>query len=375
MNIGYDAKRVFYNRSGLGNYGRNIINALSTTYYDLGLILYAPIKKNPIITYDAQQIKTIYPNSAFHKKFGSLWRTFYLGRQIKKDNLDLFHGLSNELPHNIQKREIKTIVTIHDLIFLRYPQLYKAIDRYIYNKKFKYACHAANKIIAISKQTKDDIVEFYKIERDKIEVVYQGCNPIFYNKITKEQIVEIRKIYQLPSEFMLTVGTIEKRKNLLTIVKAIREGNIDIPLVVVGKPTKYLDKVKEYIAQYNINKVHILNYINLEDLPGLYQLATLFIYPSVFEGFGIPVLEALNSGVPVISTNYGCFIEAGGKAAQYVNPEDSEEMADKIKEILTDSNLQKRMVEAGYEHAKKFREEIIAKDLLNVYKKVVNHAG
>lgn len=374
MNIGFDAKRVFYNRSGLGNYGRNIINTLLLYGKDLHLTLYTPLKKNPLIKYNSGPVAIVHPNNTFFKIFGFLWRTFHLKKQIEKDKLDIFHGLSNELPHNIHHSHIKSVVTIHDLIFLRYPKLYKPVDRYIYNKKFRYACRAADRIIAISEQTKQDIIEFYKIDGNKIDVVYQGCNPLFYNKWSTKPKQMLKEKYKLPNEFLLTVGTIEKRKNLLTTVKAIHEGKIDMPLVVVGKLTKYLEKVKEYTDKYSMQNIHILNYVPLEDLPGIYQLSCLFIYPSVFEGFGIPVLEALNSGVPVITTNYGCFKEAGGKAAVYINPENADEMANKIKEILNNTEKQKMMMEEGFKHAQNFREKTITINLLKVYNTAINHA-
>ena len=371
MNIGFDAKRIFYNQSGLGNYGRNIINTLQSVEDEIILNLYSPIKNNPLIEYNNPKIHVINPSCWFYKNFGSLWRTFALSKKIMHDEIDIFHGLSNEIPHNIHKKSIKSIVTIHDLIFLRYPELYKRIDRNIYNRKFKYACNAATRIIAISEQTKQDIVDFYKIPADKIDVVYQGCNPIFLRKINNTE--EIKKKYNLPSQYMLTVGTIEKRKNLLTILKAITSANIDIPLVVVGKPTNYISQVEEFIQSSGLKKVHILNYLPLDELPALYQGAMLFLYPSIFEGFGIPVLEAISSGIPVISTNYGCFKEAGGEASIYVDPENPDEMAEAILSIVNDENKQKDMIDAGYKHAEKFRDEVIAKELMKVYKKALQN--
>ena len=369
MNIGLDAKRIFYNRSGLGNYGRNLVTALLTVKDDICLSLYSPIKSNPLVNYNNDRINVINPSGWFYKKFGSLWRTFALSNIIMHNEIDLFHGLSNEIPHNIHNKDVKTVVTIHDLIFLRFPELYKKIDRNIYNKKFKYACNAATRIIAISEQTKKDIIDFYSIPAEKIDVVYQGCNPVFLNKANN--IEEIKKKYDLPSRFMLTVGTIEKRKNLLTILKAMSTANIETPLVVVGKPTKYINQVEEFIKSKKLKNIHILNYVPLEDLPALYQAAILFLYPSIFEGFGIPVLEAISSGTPVITTNYGCFREAGGDTSIYVNPEDPDEMAKAITEIITDAEQQKQMINAGYKHAEKFRDIVIANELMKVYKKAL----
>ena len=373
MKIGFDAKRAFFNRSGLGNYSRNVIQLLSRHYPQNDYFLYTPTKKGAIsfIPIEQDNIHISTPKRTLDKLFKSYWRSFRLTGQLEDDKIELYHGLSNELPKNIHKTKIKSIVTIHDLIFIRYPHLYKPIDRQIYYKKFKYSCQIADRVIAISEQTKADLVNFFKIDEDKIDVVYPGCHPIYYNEVSESVKKQIKEKYNLPSQYILYVGTIEERKRLLNIIKALKGIKIDIPLVAVGKPTQYLTKVKKYISENQLeDRIYFYHNILLEDLRVIYQLSEVFVYPSVFEGFGIPILEALNSKTPVITTKGGCFSEAGGKSSIYIDTANIDELQDAIKNVLSNSLLRKKMLADGYEYAQNFREEKIAENLMDVYLKL-----
>ncbi len=371
MRIGFDAKRAFLNASGLGNYSRNMISYLTKQFPDNEYFLFTPKPSDRFDFVEDNVAQTILPQTTFHKTFPSYWRTNLTG-ELQKYNLDIFHGLSNEIPYNIQKSPLKSVVTIHDLIFLRYPNLYKRIDRNIYEKKFRYACEHADKVIAISEQTKRDIMDFFGTDESKISVVYQGCNPVFYQKSKQEEQEKIKKKFKLPEQYILTVGTIEERKNTLQIVKALHKHHIDIPLVLAGRLTPYADKIKSYIRENQMkNQVLLLHEVETAELPALYQMSDIFVYPSIFEGFGIPIIEALNSGVPVITSREGCFSEAGGPDSLYVDPENVDELAEAINHILSDNMLQDKMIKKGHEHALNFRKEKIAKDLMAVYKQVL----
>ena len=372
MNIGFDAKRAFFNYSGLGNYSRNIILYLKKYYPDHSYHLYVPKKREGIGNNLEPNQQIHFPASAIGTKLSSFWRSYWLPGRLESDGIDLYHGLSNEIPFGIHKKKIKTVVTIHDLIFLRYPGWYPPVDRKIYRKKSKYSCQAADRIIAISEQTKKDIMEFYGTNAYKIEVVYQGCDPIFYREVADSEKEDILAKYDLPSEYLLNVGTIEKRKNLLILVQALHRQNIEMPLVVIGRPTQYADEVKNYIRKHMLEHIYFLENVPNEDLPALYQMASLFVYPSQFEGFGIPILEALNSRVPVITSKGGCFAEAGGGFSVYVEPGNIEELGESVSKILNDSNFSKTMMEKGYDHALRFREDIIAKNIFKVYQKVLD---
>ncbi len=370
MNIGFDAKRAFLNRSGLGNYSRFVIQSLLKYHGKNNYFLFTP-RRGDLLNGDKESFQTILPKKFFSKLFPSYWRTFGISDDIRKRGIEVYHGLSGELPHGLTD-EVKTVVTIHDLIFLRYPEFYKPVDRKIYESKFKYACKNADTIIAISQQTKNDIIEYFGISGDKIKVIYQSCNQRFHSLVSEEDRTQLKEKYQLPENYLLYVGTIEERKNILSILKAIHTGKIETPLVIIGKPTPYINLVQKYIHENRIENIFFLSGVPDEDLPGIFQMAGLFIYPSVFEGFGIPILEALYSKVPVITSKGSCFIEAGGKHSIYTNPTDFGELAQAINRVLSDSQLSETMIEEGYKHALTFDNESISEQIMNIYKELVN---
>ena len=179
MRIGFDAKRAFVNASGLGNYSRNLLNALHQYANEFQPVLYTPEIKTHLLK-NQQRFEIHTPDNLLSKFFKPLWRS-YGARRLKKHKIDLFHGLSNELPQGIHKTGIPSVVTVHDLIFLRFPEFYSFIDRKIYYNKVKYACQSAHKIIAISQQTKDDIIRFFDIDPVKIEIIHQPVSETFFH--------------------------------------------------------------------------------------------------------------------------------------------------------------------------------------------------
>ncbi|ADY52806.1 glycosyl transferase group 1 [Pseudopedobacter saltans DSM 12145] len=375
MNIGFEAKRVFRNFTGLGNYSRAVVKALSENYPDNRYFLYTPDNKGSLNTSLNLKAPNISIVTAPVKALKAIWRVLQINKNLKEDKIDLFHGLSNELPLNIRKSKVPAVVTIHDLIFIRYPQYFKLIDRNIYKYKFRKACINANRIIAISEQTKRDIIHFFKIDPHKIDIVYQGCDPVFSIPTVREDLQIIKHKYSLPDSFLLCVGTIEQRKNQLLILQALNQIPEDIKLVLVGKPTAYKTELTTYIQTYNLeNRVHFLEKVPFQDLPLIYQLANIFVYPSRFEGFGIPLLEAISAGVPAIGATGSCLEEAGGPDSLYTYPDNHNELAKYINMVLQSDELRQKMIEKGLQYASKFSEENIARNLMNVYKKTLENA-
>ncbi|HEY0741459.1 MAG TPA: glycosyltransferase family 1 protein [Chryseosolibacter sp.] len=378
MNIGFEAKRFFTNYTGLGNYSRFVIDALSQTYPQNNLYLYSPrvvdhVENQAILT--RKNIQVIAPSGIFAMPVVSaLWRTWAVSKNSSVKHLNLFHGLSQELPVGLP-RHIKKVVTVHDLIFLRYPQFYNAVDVAIYKRKVQLACEMADKIIAISQQTADDIKQFLKVDKTaKIEVVYQGCHPIFKKEISKTKFDEVRKKYSLPGEFVLSVGTVEERKNLMLVIKAIAllPKAERLPLVVVGRHTGYYHEVVKEIERAGLSDiVRFLTNVAFHDLPALYRLAKLFVYPSRFEGFGIPLVEAITCGIPPITSTGSCFQEAAGAGGVYVNPDDADALAREVKELVNNDLRRKELIAAGQKHIQQFEPTFIAQRLNDVYRAVV----
>lgn len=374
MKIGFEAKRAFKNFTGLGNYARSVIQIIVTQHPENQYFIYT----SDIVKNNRTQFIFDLPNTLIRtapiKFLKSYWRSKGIINDLKKDGIELYHGLSHEIPSGLNNVGIKSVVTIHDLIYLRFPQYFKWLDRKIYDFKFRSACKNADKIIAISEQTKKDIIHFFGISKDKIEIVYQGCDPIFYVQQSEQKRNEVKLKYLLPNEFLLCVGTIETRKNQKLILEALRHLPEKISLVLVGKNSSYRSFLNNFIQSNHLeSRVQFLENIPFTDLPVIYQLAKIFVYPSKFEGFGIPILEALNSSVPVIAATGSCLEEAGGPYSLYVHPDDATELSSAILKLWTNDNLRSQMIEKGGSFALNFREDKVAAHLMRVYKKTINH--
>ncbi len=369
MKIGFDAKRAFHNNTGLGNYSRFVME---------GLLKYFP--ENEYFAYTKPpdpQKGSLFGNKLLEVKIpplgvrGFLWRSFFIKNDLQKDNIQIYHGLSNELPFGKMPMGIKTVVTIHDLIFERYPRLYPFFDTIIYKIKFRKACENADVIVAVSEQTKRDIVDFYGINPEKIHVIYQDCDLTFQVKLNDEHIKNIKSKYQIKKKYILSVGTIIERKNQASLVAAFHKLNIsNYQLILVGGHSKYQDQIEKYIRENNVQNVNILNKVPFQDLPAIYQGSELFVYPSFFEGFGIPIVEALHSGVPVVAATGSCLEEAGGEGALYANPLDMNDLADKMLKVLVDKDLKNQLTNAGRKHVQQFSAERIAVQLNELYNSI-----
>lgn len=366
MKIAFDGKRFFNNGSGLGNYSRDLVRILATYYPDNEYLLLNNKKSER-----GKEILALPSVSFIETSKGKLSRQFKMGKDAQNANCDIFHGLSGELPLRWNEKSIKKIVTIHDLIFLRYPKYYGFFDRKIHFWKFKKAAEQADLIIAISEQTKSDIIKFLKVPENKIRVVYQGCHHSFKENKPQEFLNSVREKFKIPTEFILNVGTIEERKNLLNIVKSIN--NTEIPLVVVGKKKeKYFKKVQRFIIKNKLqNQVFFLENVSMEELAAIYKIAKIFVYPSVFEGFGIPVIESLFSGTAVITSNSSSLPEAGGKDSLYIDPNNIDDLKSKILFLWSNESERKRRVEKGLLYVQKFSDENIAKELMKVYRETI----
>lgn len=374
LTVAFDAKRITHNATGLGNYGRMIVDML---------VRFAPCNRYLLFSPDpgredlrervsgAGQVELRYPVRPRRGLGRMLWRTLGICGELPSD-VDLFHGLSGELPFNIQKTGIASVVTIHDLIFLRYPSYYKWIDRKIYAFKARRACKQADRVIAISEATRRDIVAFFGIAPEKIDVVYQGCDDSFKRDVPDDMLRAVREKYALPERYILFVGSLEPRKNLLLIMQAVALLSEPVHVVAIGKRTPYTAEVEKYAAQNGLTeRLHIFNRVAFPELPAFYRMASVFVYPSRFEGFGIPMIEAACCGVPTIGATGSCLEEAGGPDALYVDPDDPVMLAQQIGQVLSDAGLRERMIRGGRAYVTRFEPDVLAADLLEVYRRVV----
>ncbi|MBI3138798.1 MAG: glycosyltransferase family 4 protein [Sphingobacteriales bacterium] len=380
MNIGFDAKRAFHNGTGLGHYSRTLVRSLADYFPEHEYYLFNP-KASSSFSLIGPHLQEVQPAGIFNRLFPSAWRSSRVKKDLRRLKIDLYHGLSHEIPVGIRSTGIKTVVTIHDLIHERFPEQYGFFDVKTYRRKFRYACDQADRVIAISGQTKRDIMHFYHTPEEKIRVCYQSCNPSFGTRLSGEEKAAVKKEFGLPDEYFLYVGSLIGRKNLLNICKALflLRHDLNIPLVVIGDGEQYKLQVMDYLRQNGLEKKVIFlsatekakqsaAFRRASVFPAIYQSAIAMIYPSFFEGFGIPVLEALWSQLPVITSNSSCMPETGGPGSYYVDPASADEIATGMKTIYEDKAFAAQMRATGLEHAKQFTPQKSAAAVMEVYK-------
>ncbi|WP_236980132.1 glycosyltransferase family 4 protein [Membranihabitans maritimus] len=365
MRIGFDAKRAFHNRTGLGNYSRTLLWNLKKYFPEDEYILFSPGTKKNFPELSAN-FEVVTPNSK-----NPLWRSFGIKKDIDTKNIDIFHGLSNELPFGIDKLQIASVVTIHDVIFESVPQDFSFFDRQVFRTKTVKCIRETDLIIAISQATKEALINHYSVPESKIEVVYQPHDPIFDSSpLRQEYQTELKKSLQLPDDFVLYVGSVMKRKNTMRLIHGWEQMNTDIPLLIFGGGNKFRKKVQNYIVDNNLTpKVQLRNPVSFNLLPGLYKMASTVIYPSTIEGFGLPVLEALACGAKVVTSEISSMPEAGGAHCTYIDPFDTQSIAHGLDESLNNFRHDRKGLSL---HLERFNSKVLTEKVHNIYKNLPN---
>ncbi len=255
--------------------------------------------------------------------------------------MDLFHSSDWIQPPSRAKK----ITTFHDVVPLIHPEWSTPKIVEVHKRRLKLVESEIDMVIAVSEATKRDLIKISSIPEEKIQVIYEGVEAKF-KTYPEEEVNNFKRKYKLPQNFVLAVGGVGERRNL----KRAKEACKDIPLVISGET---------------------IPWVKNEELPLLYNSAQVLLYPSFYEGFGLPVLEAMSCGVPVVISNTSSLPEIGGDAAQYVNPEDVSDIQKKLKQVLEDKDLRSEMIEKGLKQAKKFSWEKCVKETADLYKKVL----
>lgn len=376
LRIGFDAKRLFRNYTGLGNYSRTLVGNLSARFGGNDYLLFAAktSENAEAVDFLSERYEVVRP----HGLIKALWRLRAMSSDIKAQNIDIFHGLSHDLPFGIQKSGAKSVVTIHDVCYKTFPKMFPFTERLIYELKYRHSLKSADKIIAISKSTKDDILRFFGAELSaKIEVVYQALNPLFYERVSVESARKITKQYGAPAKYMLYVGSVNSRKNLLNVIHsyALLDRADRIPLVVIGSGSgRYFKSCFETAARLDLDEyiIHLKGITSMSVLRAFYTSASGLIYPSFYEGFGLPVTEAILCGTPVITSSISSLPEAGGEFAFYVDPNDTTGIAGAILEVLKLSGDEREgLTNAARAWAlEKFNPDVLTAQVEQIYEKL-----
>lgn len=303
------------------------------------------------------------------------WRTCRTGRAARRDGARVYHGLSHEMPRDLPRTGIPGIVTFHDLLFERFPDLFPAIDRMSYRWRYRWSAERATRIVAVSGQTRDDLVKWYGVDPERVTIIPPARDPAFAVPAPGGMAGAVRTRLGLPGQYLLSVGTLERRKNHRVLIEALALLDPDRApvLVLAGRDGGEASAIRKLAEARGIaSRVRVHHDVTAAELPALYQGAALFLYPSLFEGFGMPIVEALSAGVPVITTAGGCFPEAGGPSTRYVTSTDAVGLAGAIQDILGDAALAAHMREEGRRWALRFDAAALAAPLVDLYHTVLH---
>lgn len=372
MIIGFDAKRIYDNTTGLGNYGRSLMHNLIRWFpqYEYKLFAHHKFFDPSPFKYQNFVDRTILSNHYLP----DVWRSTDIVQDLVRHNVDIFHGLSNELPMGLPEK-MKSVVTIHDLIFHKFPDYFPLIDRQVYKFKVKKACESASAVVAVSEHTRNDLVECFKIPEEKIFIVNPTWGREFEYEYTNWFTELLRIKYKIPLHFILFVGTTSKRKNLKVVIDALEfPENSELTLVVVTEGGDMLQEMEAYVENKEVgNRVYFLKSVPWYELPGIYHMAQCVVYPSLYEGFGLPIIEGLRMNIPVVASDTSSLPEAGGPGALYVDPKNVEGWADAINKAILDKSTRDRLIADGRKYIERFSPQAVTVAMTDLYSWVHEH--
>lgn len=357
------------------SYARFIIDALSNACPKSAYFRMYIEKSEPHSDYDAlaekANVESMEPDGTLWRKLSWLWRMWHIGQDLERGDVDLYHALAGLVPFGLARRNIRTVVTVHSLEFLRLRRLFNPIYNFYRRAIMLSSMRRADRIVAASECVKHDLVRYLHIDADKIDVIYGGCHRRFSEPVTESEMERVKERYNLPSRYLLVAGRHNARKNLSHIIEALPQMGSDIDVVIVGRGTEHTASLVRRMKALGIEKrVHLLYGVADVDMPAIYNGAIAYLMLSLYEGFSTTIVEALTVGVPVIASRGSSLEEVGGPDSIYVNSGDSNALLAAIKRVVESEELRQHMIERGKEYAQRFRSEVIAYNLLNCYHRI-----
>jgi glycosyltransferase involved in cell wall biosynthesis len=372
MRIGIDVRCAFGKKTGVGYYTYNLLKALFRLDRENDyLLFFNSLKEKPEDLFRGENLSLVRPPISLpNRGLHFFWRYLHFPKIERFTGpVEVFHSPNYQL---IPTRSAATVITVYDVSFLKFPEVTMLTARLHYARKIFEYVRGADLIIAISENTKNDLLELTEITEDKIYIVPGACDERFRPVSDSERLAMVKQKYGVEGDFILFVGTIEPRKNLVRLLRSyhrIRD-EIDAQLLLVGTKGWRDREIYETYEELQLSaKVKFLGYVPEEELPHLYSGALFFVYPSIYEGFGLPPLEAISCGCPVISSDVSSLPEVLGEAALYVNPEDESQMAEAMLRLYNDPHERERLSELGLAQSKMFSWEERARMTLRVYEK------
>jgi glycosyltransferase involved in cell wall biosynthesis len=371
MKIGIDIRDCTREKTGKGWYAYNIIVELLKLDKKNQYVLFSNSKNNPFSKFTDDKKN----HFAYIEGRGWKWHLKAI-KQIKNSGIDVFFAPSSYIIPAFAPKNIKMVITIHDLVAFILPKAHNAKAILIERATLKKALKKADAVFAVSENTKKDILERFRFPAGKIFIT--ECAPAEFYKSTanEEEIAETLKKYKIPRKFILAVGTLEPRKNFDTLIKAfvnIKRKFPDYKLVIAGKKGWKFKNIEETVKKFKLeNDVIFPGYLKDSELKYLYSAAKVFAFPSLYEGFGIPPLEAMSCGCPVVSSNIASLPGVIEEAGLLIDPRNAYKMADAIMSFLEDEDFRQKFIERGKAQAAKFSWKESAKQALEVFESLSN---
>ena len=372
MKVAMDVRTVTEVRSGVGNYVLNLLRCLRQEgpreeWYLVGQ------EKNLNLLNCLPQENTCHTTRISHEShpLGDIWEHYWLPRVLERAQVDVMHGPATLIP--LTNKKYASVVTVHDLVAYLYPETiphkYAVYMRWLLRKVVK----RADLIISVSHSTKQDLIDILKVEPERIVVVHEAAQASFRYEPDEQRLARVCRHHGIYGPFIYHVGNIEPRKNLLRLLRAflsLREQlKDDVRLVITGQKGWLTSKLFGAMKQMDLGDwVVFTGYVPHEHLPLLMNAAEAFVFPSLYEGFGLPVLEAMSCGTPVLTSDISSLPEIVGNAALLVDPTDEDAIAAGIKQLLEDTELRRRLAAAGLEQASRFSWQRAARETLAVYR-------
>ncbi len=363
MNIGIDAGALRDRLAGVGWYLRQLLEEFPGISPADVFHLYASRALDHRPTGSSFRCRTTGDGRLLP---GTFWLQLHAGRFARQDRLDCFWGPAHYLPSTLP-RNLRTTLTVHDLVAVYYPEHMSRYNAFVHRLHFRRSVERADAIIAVSHSTRNDLLRELSVPERKVTVIHEGVSPVFGTIPSFETAGRIRTI-GVPERFILSVGTIEPRKNYPLLFRALSQVP-DVHLVVAGHKGWKCQSVIRQISELGLaGRVHLLEYVSTEDLVALYSEAQLVVLPSLYEGFGLPVLEAMACGAPVLASNTSSLPEVGGDAAAYFESNSVESLRAELVRLLADPETRAAMARKGLQRAKEFTWERSARATLDVLK-------
>jgi glycosyltransferase involved in cell wall biosynthesis len=320
---------------------------------------------------DKPNVESMEPDGIIWRKLSGLWRIWHVGKDMERGDVELYHALAGLLPFGLGRRNIRSVVTVHNLEFLRLRRHFSSIYNFYRRAIMLSSMRRADRIIAASECVKQDLMRYLHIDADKIDVIYGGCHRRFSEPVTEREMERVKERYNLPSRYLLVAGRHNARKNLNHIIETLPQMDSDLDIVIVGRGTAETEALVRRMKALGVeNRVRLLYGVADEDMPAIYHGATAYLMLSLYEGFSTTIVEALTVGVPVIASRGSSLEEVGGPDSIYVKSGDRKALVGAIKRVVENEELRRQMVERGREYAKRFRPEVIAYNLLNCYRRI-----